>query len=159
MPSRDREFSFTIVEHFCVLSSSGSGWAKEVNLISWNGNKPKLDIREWDSQHQRMKKGITLRNDEAERLVKEVYGYLKRVREAEIRQGTSNKVVPTDFVEKNKEVPVSMVEAEAEEPFETADSVSDEDGFGEDALEKSDKEEASGVNVDMETGEIITEVQ
>lgn len=88
MPNNDRDFSFTILEHFCVLSSGG-GWSKELNLISWNGNKPKLDIREWDEQHQRMKKGITLRNEEAERLVKEAYGYLKRVKEAEMRRPVS----------------------------------------------------------------------
>ena len=51
-----------------MLSESGNGWRKEVNIISWNGRKPKLDIRDWDETHERMKKGVTLHADEVETL-------------------------------------------------------------------------------------------
>ena len=47
-----------------------SGWTKEANIVCWNGGSPKLDIREWDPDHERMSKGVTLYEAEAERLAK-----------------------------------------------------------------------------------------
>jgi hypothetical protein len=29
-------------------------WTKEVNLVAWNGGKPKIDIRDWNATHERM---------------------------------------------------------------------------------------------------------
>ncbi len=57
-------FSFKIVEEFGVLSESGAGWQKELNLVSFNEREPKYDIREWDSNHEKMRKGVTLTIDE-----------------------------------------------------------------------------------------------
>ncbi|MCD8049996.1 MAG: hypothetical protein LUG52_10500 [Clostridia bacterium] len=51
-----------------VLSTDKSGWAKEINLVSYNGASPKYDIRSWDPQHEKMGKGITLTRDELVRL-------------------------------------------------------------------------------------------
>ena len=51
-----------------VLSDTGKGWKKEVNIISWNGREPKLDIREWNGDRSKMKKGITLSKNEASAL-------------------------------------------------------------------------------------------
>jgi hypothetical protein len=62
------EIKYKIVKSLGVLSESGNGWRKEVNIISWNGRKPKLDIRDWDENHERMRKGITLHADEVETL-------------------------------------------------------------------------------------------
>ena len=39
-------FHYKIKEEIGVLSEIKSGWRKEVNLISWNGAAPKLDIRD-----------------------------------------------------------------------------------------------------------------
>ncbi|WP_291579957.1 YdbC family protein [Clostridium sp. UBA6640] len=47
-----------------VLSESAKGWKKELNLISWNDKEAKYDIRDWDSEHKKMGKGITLSNEE-----------------------------------------------------------------------------------------------
>jgi hypothetical protein len=33
------------VQKIGVLSTSASGWAKELNLISWNDREPKYDLR------------------------------------------------------------------------------------------------------------------
>ena len=44
------------------------GWKKELNLISWNGAKPKYDLRDWAPNHEKMGKGITLNNEEFEAL-------------------------------------------------------------------------------------------
>lgn len=52
-----------------VLSTSGnSGWATEVNIVSWNGGPEKLDIRAWSPDHSKMAKGLTFTEDEARRL-------------------------------------------------------------------------------------------
>ena len=64
------DFSYEIVEHIAVLSTSKTGWTKELNLISWNGRSPKYDIREWSPEHEKMGKGITLNSDEAQELYK-----------------------------------------------------------------------------------------
>jgi hypothetical protein len=60
----DREFTFTIVKSLGQLSTSRSGWNREVNLVSWNGGKPKLDIRDWAPDHAKMGKGISLSGEE-----------------------------------------------------------------------------------------------
>lgn len=55
---------FEIVEHIGVLSANAKGWKKELNLISWNEREPKYDIRDWDEDHEKMGKGVTLTKDE-----------------------------------------------------------------------------------------------
>ncbi len=59
-----KEFSFEIVEHLGIISSSKSGWNREVNIVRWNEGKPKLDIRDWSPEHDKMGKGISLANEE-----------------------------------------------------------------------------------------------
>ncbi|PKL26790.1 MAG: hypothetical protein CVV47_01090 [Spirochaetae bacterium HGW-Spirochaetae-3] len=48
----------------------------ELNLVSWNGREPKLDVRSWDPSHSRMGKGIALTKEEAERLRDALGAYL-----------------------------------------------------------------------------------
>lgn len=55
---------FVIVKHIATLSKSPKGWTKELNLVSWNGREPKYDIRDWDPNHERMGKGVTLSKEE-----------------------------------------------------------------------------------------------
>ena len=63
------EFSYEIIKTIAVLSTSKSGWSKELNLVAWNGKEPKYDIRSWAPDHSRMGKGISLTEEEMERLV------------------------------------------------------------------------------------------
>ena len=65
-----REVKYEIKKHLGVLSESASGWRKEINLVSWNGNAPKLDIRECSPEHERMGKGLTLSQEEIKQLCK-----------------------------------------------------------------------------------------
>jgi len=58
------EFKYEIIKKIGVLSKSASGWAKELNLISWNERDPKYDIREWSPDGQKMGKGVTLSKEE-----------------------------------------------------------------------------------------------
>ncbi len=62
------EFKYEITEELGVLSESRSGWKREVNLVSWNGATPKLDIRDWAPGHEKMGKGIALSPDEIDSL-------------------------------------------------------------------------------------------
>jgi hypothetical protein len=59
---------FEIIETIAVLSESPKGWKKELNVISWNGRDPKYDIRDWDPNHEKMGKGVTLSDEEMQRL-------------------------------------------------------------------------------------------
>jgi hypothetical protein len=72
------DFKYEIVEELGVLSESAKGWRKELNRISWNGGEPKLDIRDWSPEHEKMGKGVTLTNDEAKALGKleQIKGYV-----------------------------------------------------------------------------------
>ena len=62
------DIKYEIVKELGVLSESAKGWTKELNLISWNDREPKFDIREWAPEHEKMGKGVTLSNDEIEKL-------------------------------------------------------------------------------------------
>lgn len=58
MPAKEVEISKT----FGVISEGD--FQKEVNLISWNGRKEKIDIRGWNDTHTKCGKGIVLTSDE-----------------------------------------------------------------------------------------------
>ena len=57
---RQNEFTFAITEHIAILEIHPSGWRRELNMVSWNGQSPRYDIRDWDQTHERMSKGIVL---------------------------------------------------------------------------------------------------
>ena len=58
------EIKYEIIQNIGVLSTSASGWSKELNLISWNDRDPKFDLRDWSADHSKMGKGVTLSADE-----------------------------------------------------------------------------------------------
>lgn len=62
------EFKYEIKEEIGILSESGKGWTKELNLISYNGAEPKYDIRDWAPGREKMGKGVTLTEDEARKI-------------------------------------------------------------------------------------------
>lgn len=62
------DFNYEIIEEIGVLSTSSSGWTRELNLISWNGRPPKFDIRDWSPDHEKMGKGLTFSNEELQAL-------------------------------------------------------------------------------------------
>lgn len=59
------EFKYEIKKEIGQLSTSKSGWNREINLVSWNDARPKLDIRDWAPDHNKMGKGISLSREEA----------------------------------------------------------------------------------------------
>ena len=66
------DIKYEIVRKIGVLSKpaqsraegSGSGWAKELNLISWNDRDAKYDLRDWSADGTKMGKGVTLSKEE-----------------------------------------------------------------------------------------------
>ena len=68
MADAKADIKYEIIENVAVISESSSGWKRELNLVSWNGREPKYDLRDWDANHLRMGKGITLTKDEVESL-------------------------------------------------------------------------------------------
>lgn len=58
------EIRYEIVQQFGSLSTSASGWSKQLNLISWNDREPKFDVRDWSADGTKMGKGVTLTLDE-----------------------------------------------------------------------------------------------
>ncbi len=63
------DIKYEVVKHIGVLSEGANGWKKELNLVSWNDRPAKYDIRDWDENHEKMAKGITLSEAEMENLV------------------------------------------------------------------------------------------
>lgn len=73
MANNNTEVTFEIMEHIGVLDTYDNreqAWTKEVNIVSWNGGPAKIDIRDWSADHERMSRGITLTEDQAEKLTK-----------------------------------------------------------------------------------------
>lgn len=66
------EFKFEIAEHLITLSETTTGWTKELNRVSYNGAEPKYDIRAWSPDHEKMGKGVTLTDEEFQKLLKEL---------------------------------------------------------------------------------------
>jgi hypothetical protein len=64
------EIKYDIVEHLGVISETARGWTREVNLISWNGHEPKIDVRDWAPDHSKMSKGLTFTKEELVELTK-----------------------------------------------------------------------------------------
>ena len=64
---------YHLLSHIAVLDEVGGRdekWTKEVNVVAWNGGKPKIDVRDWNASHDRMSRGITLTEDQAMKMTK-----------------------------------------------------------------------------------------
>ena len=64
------EFSFEVTKEIGVISTNDKGYTKELNLVSFNGSEPKVDIRNWAPNREKMLKGISLTIEEAQELYK-----------------------------------------------------------------------------------------
>lgn len=72
-----REIKFDIVRRLGTLAEGNRSWRKELNLVAWNDREPKLDLREWNEDHTRMGKGVTMTREEGARLYELLESYLK----------------------------------------------------------------------------------
>lgn len=72
-----KEFSYEIIEEIGQVGKpTASGWSTRLNLISWNGGTPKLDIRSWNEDMSRMGKGISFSKEDAKDLAVLLNSYL-----------------------------------------------------------------------------------
>lgn len=109
-----KKFDYEIVKTFVTLSRSGCV-SKQLNLVSYAGNRPKYDLRNWKTEADGTKKplkGLTLTDEETE--------VLRLYFLAEANEGQT------------------MEDLEDEEDFEFA--YQDEDPEDEDELILSDKD-------------------
>ena len=73
-----KEFSYEIIEEIGQVGNpTPSGWSTQLNLVSWNGREPNLDIRSWNEDHTRMGKGLSLNMEEATQLATFLGYYLQ----------------------------------------------------------------------------------
>lgn len=81
--SKKEEVNYEVIRHFGKLTDEEGKYNKELNLVSWNGNEPKFDLRPWkideETGERKMMKGITLTSEEVEAL----FEILKAVSEEE----------------------------------------------------------------------------
>ena len=74
--TNNNEVTYKILEHIGIIDSyekRGQIWTKEINVVAWNGRAPKLDIRDWTTDENgnlKMTRGITLTEEQAEKLAK-----------------------------------------------------------------------------------------
>ena len=73
-----KEVRFTIEKHLAVLNEHPTGWKRELNIVSWDVNGPKFDIRDWSPDHERMSRGITLTDSEASLLLDALEKYFEK---------------------------------------------------------------------------------
>lgn len=60
----NEEVTFAIKEHLGIINSYETGWTRELNIVSWNDGADRYDIRDWNPDHERMSRGITLDEEE-----------------------------------------------------------------------------------------------
>ena len=72
-----KDIQYEIVKEIAVLSQNDSGYTKEINRISWNGNEPKYDIRSFSPNREKCRKGITLTESEVKNLLAALQTELK----------------------------------------------------------------------------------
>ena len=72
------DVGFELIERIGVLSKHNDGWAKELNIVSWNNGEPKWDIRDWDENNERMTRGITLVQGEMDNMINAYSDWVKR---------------------------------------------------------------------------------
>ena len=58
------DIKYEIIKKIGVLSTSKSGWTKELNLMRWNDREPKYDLRDWSADRKRRGKGVPLSVEE-----------------------------------------------------------------------------------------------
>ena len=66
---RSESIEFKLISRIGVIKTNqATGWSREINMVSWNGGIPKYDIRDWNPEHTRMTRGLTLYEDEMMKL-------------------------------------------------------------------------------------------
>lgn len=78
MREKKYRVDWQVVEEIAVLHESQGGWKKELNLVSFNGEEPKFDVRWWNQDKTRLGKGFTFTREELAFLFDILPGVLQR---------------------------------------------------------------------------------
>ena len=122
----DRNITFEIKEHLGTIAKYGTGWNKELNIISWNGGAPKFDIRDWDEHHVKLSRGVTLSSWEMRKMVDL---YIARNNDLAVERGKSieaerNARKEAAYQRQGESLPTEMpVEVETEMPAEVQNEI------------------------------------
>lgn len=71
---KTNEITFEIVEHIGDISLASSGWKRELNMVSWNGNDARYDIRSWSPDHGKCSRGVSFCAEEMQIIAKLLKG-------------------------------------------------------------------------------------
>ena len=74
----DSGIEYKIISNIGILAEYSSGWKKELNIVVWNNNQPKFDIRDWSEDHTHMSRGVTLHEAEALKLFEHLSNHFDR---------------------------------------------------------------------------------
>ncbi len=104
MPERERDdqFRFEILKHMGIVGKNEKGWFKEINIVSWRGGRPKLDIRDWEPGHERMSRGVTMHKREVLKtmqILQEQYGdeFRQFIERSEAAESDSQEETAAEF--------------------------------------------------------------
>ncbi len=61
--------TYRITRSFGAIRKTDRGWTRELNMVSWNDMPEKFDIRDWNEDHSKCGRGITLNVEEMEALL------------------------------------------------------------------------------------------
>ena len=68
--------TYEVIEHLAVLEEYETGWRKELNIVNWNDNGPKYDIRDWSPTYEQMGRGVVLTREQIDKLT---LGFMKHI--------------------------------------------------------------------------------
>lgn len=79
-----REVRHRLIHEIGVISvNPSSGWKKELNILAWNDNPAKYDIRDWSSDRKHLSKGVTLSEKDMETMIGLYMAYKEKLDEPE----------------------------------------------------------------------------
>lgn len=73
MARMNQDISVEIVRNIAILKEQPSGWTLECNLVRWNGDEPKIDIRTWSPDHSKCGKGVALTVEEMQTTIQALH--------------------------------------------------------------------------------------
>lgn len=74
--TNEKTMSFEIKETIGVFGLTPSGWTKELNIVDWNEQGDKYDLRAWSADHSKCGKGITCSANELANLYEILKDYI-----------------------------------------------------------------------------------
>lgn len=116
MSKKDKDIKFEIEEFIApITENTKHDWIKGVAKISWNDNPSKLDIRNMNLAQNRMGSGISLSDEEVDKLVdillENDYGSLESIEKA-LKKKKSRFTISQDadkcFVDDDEELIINI---------------------------------------------------